>query len=99
MKREILFECINDKYCCSENGKIIFTISKKDLQFNVKEFYQAFYADDKDFDDIQIKTSVDDKAVDDKAARRIYECIKSLINQINEKLKELPTITDNQNSK
>lgn len=94
MKREIRFECTGDAYCCRENGKIIFTVLKNDLQFNVKDFYQAFYADDKDFDDIQIINDVEDKD-----ARRIYECIKSLIKQINEKLKELPTITDDQNSK
>jgi hypothetical protein len=93
MKREIQFECTDDAYCCSENGKKIFTILKKDLQFNVKDFYQAFYADDKDFDDIQIVT-----VVDDKDAKRICGCIKSLIEQISEKLKELPTDTDNQSS-
>lgn len=94
MKREIQFECTKEAYCFSENGQKIFTISKNDLQFNVKDFYQAFYADDKNFDDIQIIT-----AVDDKEARRIYECIKSLVKKINEKLKELPIITDNQNFK
>lgn len=90
MKRVIIFEFKNDEYCCSENGEIIFKILKNDLQFNVKDFYQAFYADDKDFDDIQIVTSVDDSG-----AKRIYSCIKSLIEQIGEKLKELSNITDN----
>lgn len=63
-----------------------FEISKTDLQFDVKAFYQAFYSGDKDFEDIEVENCVSD----DREARRVYECITQLIAKIKEKLSEMP---------
>lgn len=43
MKRIVKFQVTEDKYEYTENDIPIFEISKIDLQFNVKEFYNAFF--------------------------------------------------------
>ena len=63
---------------------------KSDLQFDVKAFYQAFYSDDKDYEDIEVENCVPD----DKDARRVYQCIVQLIGKIKEKLSEMPDDID-----
>jgi hypothetical protein len=73
-------------YACFENDENVFEIAKADLQFDVKTFYQAFYSEDKDFEDIEVENCIPD----DKDARRIYECIIQLMTRIKEKLDELP---------
>lgn len=86
MKRILQFKRTDEGYACYENEENVFEILKTDLQFNVKEFYQAFYAEDKDFEDIEIENCVED----DKNAKRIYDCVVTLIGKIKEKLAELP---------
>lgn len=86
MKRILQFRRTDEGYACYENEENVFEILKTDLQFNVKEFYQAFYAEDKDFEDIEIENCVED----DKNAKRIYDCIVTLIGKIKGKLTELP---------
>ncbi|ERL21363.1 hypothetical protein HMPREF1986_01545 [Oribacterium sp. oral taxon 078 str. F0263] len=72
-------------YACFENDENIFEIEKSNLQFDVKDFYQAFYSDDKDFEDIEVVNCISD----DKEGRRVYDCIVLLISKIKEKLAEL----------
>lgn len=86
MKRTLQFRKIEVGYACFENDENVFEISKTDLQFNVKDFYQAFYAEDKDYEDIELENCLQD----DKDAQRIYECIISLMNKIKEKIAEVP---------
>ncbi len=86
MKRILQFKTTDSGYACFENDENIFEIEKADLQFDVKSFYQAFYSEDKDFEDIEIKNCIPD----DKEARRIYECVTQLMTKIKEKLAELP---------
>jgi hypothetical protein len=80
------FKSTDVGYACFEDEENVFEISKTELQFNVKDFYQAFYSEDKDFDDIQIVNCIGD----DRDAIRVYGCIISLMEKIKEKLAELP---------
>lgn len=77
-------------YACFEDDENVFEISKSDLQFDVKAFYQAFYSDDKDYEDIEVENCIPD----DKDARRVYQCIVQLISKIKEKLLEMPDDVD-----
>ena len=86
MKRMLQFKKTDVGYACFENDENVFEIAKANLQFDVKAFYQAFYSEDKDFEDIEVENCIHD----DKDARRIYECITQLITKIKEKLDEIP---------
>ena len=90
MKRTLQFNNTDIGYACFEDGEKVFEISRTDLQFDVKAFYQAFYSEDKDYEDIEVENCIPD----DKNARRVYECIVQLISKIKEKLDELPNDTD-----
>lgn len=86
MKRTLQFKQTEAGYACFEDDENIFEISKTDLQFNVKDFYQAFYAEGKNFEDIELENCIED----DKDANRVYMCIVSMMEKIKEKLAELP---------
>lgn len=86
MKRMLQFKKTDAGYACFENDENVFEIAKSNLQFDVKAFYQAFYSEDKDFDDIEVENC----ALDDKAGKRVYDCIVLLMSKIKEKLAELP---------
>lgn len=86
MKRTIQFKQTEAGYGCYENDEVVFEIKKSDLQFKVKEFYQAFYAGDKDFENITVENTL----TKDKEAARVYECIQTIIQQVGDKLAELP---------
>ena len=90
MKRTLQFNNTDAGYACFENGEKVFEISKTDLQFDVKAFYQAFYSEDKDYEDIEVENCIPD----DKNARRVYECIIQLMSKIKEKLAEMPADSD-----
>ena len=86
MKRTLQFNKTDAGYACFENGEKVFEISKTDLQLDVKAFYQAFYSEDKDFEDIEVENCIPN----DKNARRVYECIVQLMAKIKDKLAEMP---------
>lgn len=86
MKRMLRFEKTKLGYACFDNNENVFEIEKNDLQFDVRDFYQAFYSEDKDFEDIEIENCIPD----DKDGKRIYNCIVQLMSRIKEKLAELP---------
>ena len=87
MKRMLQFNKTDVGYACFEKDEKVFEIVKSNLQFDVKVFYQAFYSEDKDFEDIEVENCIPD----DKEGKRIYDCIVLLISKINEKLVELPS--------
>jgi hypothetical protein len=90
MKRTIEFQALDDKYLFMENGIDIFVIDKSSRQLDVKSFYEAFFANGKDFSEIEIIHSELNK--DDE---RIYNAISKLITDICTRLKtELPTHID-----
>ena len=86
MRRMLQFKKTDTGYACFENGESVFEIAKSNLQFDVKAFYQAFYSEDKDFEDIEVENCISD----DKDGRRVYDCIVLLMSKIKEKLVELP---------
>ena len=90
MKRTLQFINTDTGYACFDNGEKVFEISRTDLQFDVKAFYQAFYSEDKDYEDIEVENCIPD----DKNARRVYECIIQLMTKIKEKLAEMPADSD-----
>ena len=90
MKRTLQFKNTEKGYACFEGDENVFELSKSDLQFDVKAFYQAFYSDDKDYEDIEVENCIPD----DKDARRVYQCIVQLISKIKEKLLEMPDDVD-----
>ena len=86
MKRMLQFKKTDAGYACFENDENVFEIAKSNLQFDVKAFYQAFYSEDKDFEDIEVENCIPD----DKYGKRVYDCIVLLISTIKEKFAELP---------
>lgn len=86
MKRMLRFKKTDAGYACFENDENVFEIAKSNLQFDVKAFYQAFYSEDKDFEDIEVENCIPD----DKYGKRVYDCIVLLISKIKEKFAELP---------
>ena len=80
-------------YACFENDENVFEIAKSNLQFDVKAFYQAFYSEDKDFEDIEVENCIPD----DKYGKRVYDCIVLLISKIKEKFAELPPEDSDEN--
>ena len=86
MKRMLQFKKTDAGYACFENDENVFEIAKSNLQFDVKAFYQAFYSEDKDFEDIEVENCIPD----DKYGKRVYDCIVLLISKIKEKFAELP---------
>lgn len=96
MKRILQFKNTSTGYACFDEEENVFEISKSDLQFDVKAFYQAFYAEGKDYEDIEIDNCV----ADDRNGKRVYECITRLMLKIKEKLAEMPeeNNTDAQNA-
>ena len=86
MKRMLQFKNTENGYACFEHGERDFEISKAILQFDVNAFYQAFYSEDKDFEDIEVENCIPD----DKDGRRVFECITLLMLKVKEKLAELP---------
>ena len=86
MKRTLQFKNTEKGYACYEGGESVFSISKSDLQFDLKAFYQAFYSDDKDYEDIEVENCIQD----DKDGKHVYDCIVLLMSKIKEKLAELP---------
>lgn len=86
MKRMLQFKKTHTGYACFENDENVFEIAKSNLQFDVKAFYQVFYSEDKDFEDIEVENCIPD----DKDGKRVYDCIVRLISMIKEKLAELP---------
>ena len=85
MKRVIQFSSTDIGYACFENDEKVFEISKTNLQFDVKAFYQAFYSNGKDYMNIEIINCISG----DKNGQHIYECIELLMKQISEKLSEI----------
>lgn len=86
MKRILQFKNTDKGYVCLEGSEKVFEISKSDLQFDVKAFYQAFYAEGKDYENIEIENCTGD----DKNGKHIFECIMQLMSKIKEKLAEMP---------
>ena len=54
MIRVLQFKQTENAYVCVENGNSIFEISKIDLQFNVKNFYYAFYGTEQENEEINL---------------------------------------------
>lgn len=84
MKRVIEFKASEMDYSFVENGEKIFGISKRDLKFDVKEFYQVFFANGQDYSVIELRAT-DDM---DKMAKHVYETVHQLFIEICERLKE-----------
>lgn len=85
MTRVLQFKQTENAYVCVENGNSIFEISKIDLQFNVKNFYYAFYGTEQEDEEIILENTIPE----DKKAKRVYDCIATLMERIKEKLSEL----------
>lgn len=85
MKRILQFKKTDAGYACFEGEENVFEISKANLQFDVKAFYQAFYSEDKDFENIEVQNCISD----DRDAERIYDCIIQLMTIIKKKLDEI----------
>jgi len=91
MKRILKFQISDDKYAFCENETVVFEIDKTDLQFNVRTFYQAFFADDLDYSDIELQNML----TSDKNATRIFKCVEQLMKEVVEKLNKEMSVEDN----
>lgn len=82
MKRIVKFQVTENKYEYTENDISIFEISKIDLQFDVKAFYNAFFSSGKDYTDIELIANPEMNKDDN----RIYETTKNLLESICERI-------------
>ena len=85
MKRVLQYKATEHGYGCFEDEEPIFEIRTSDLQFDVKKFYQAFYGEGKEYDDIVIENHL----ANDRKAMRVYECIKKIVEEVRERFVEL----------
>ena len=93
MKRIIEFQVLDEKYSFKENDVSIFEIEKTTRQLNVKDFYVAFFANGKDYSEIEF-SNPSSLEKDDK---RIYDAIHKLITVICSRIKsELSTHNNSQ---
>ena len=91
MKRIIEFQVLEDKYLFKENSTDILEVSKSTRQLDVKSFYEAFFANGKDYLEIEFETPPQMNKDDEL----IYNAIHKLITDICTKLKtELPARID-----
>lgn len=94
MKRTIEFQILDDKYSFKENDVEIFEVNKQEYQIDVKQFYNAFFANGKDYSEIEFDVSLE-MTNDD---RRVFDAISKLIENICTRLKsELITVAYNSN--
>lgn len=88
MKKALKFQISENGYGFFEDEELVFEVNKTDLQFDVKKFYLAFFADDKDYSDIELQNMLPT----DKEATRIFSCteqlIKDIVKRLTEELKE-----------
>lgn len=84
MKKALKLQTSENGYGFFEDGELVFEISKADLQFDVKKFYIAFFADDKDYSGIELQNMLPT----DKEATRIFNCTDQLIKDIVKRLAE-----------
>lgn len=90
MKRTVQFKPSENGYGCFENDVLIFEISDESLQFDVKQFYQAFYSNRKEHETIELQNLLES----DSNGNRIYQCLSELIDKISQKLDEFPNDKD-----
>lgn len=82
MKRILNFQMSDNKYVFIEDETVVFEIDITDLQFNVKAFYEAFFADDLDYSEIELKNLISNN----NDATRVFKCVEQLMKEIIEKL-------------
>lgn len=90
MKRTIEFQILNDKYSYKEDKTEIFEINKQELQVDVRQFYNAFFANGKDYSEINIISSSEMNKND----KRVFDAMSELINDICSRLKSELIIDD-----
>lgn len=78
MKKIIKFQKSETDYQIVDDEKVLFTIDIKEMKFDVKEFYYAFFAEIEDLVNIEIENTVEE----DKNATRVYKCIRDLFSEI-----------------
>lgn len=84
MKRIVKFLSDEEKYYFSEGEEIIFEIEKSDLQFDVKKFYYAFFADAIDYNEVELEYC----GPEERDAKRIFDTVNNLYNRIVNRLQE-----------
>lgn len=82
MKRTIEFQVLEDSYSFVEEDRLIFEIDRRNLQFDVKRFYQGFYSKGSECLEIELKETGEL----DKNAKHVFSTIRQLIKEINERL-------------
>lgn len=84
MKRVINVKKEDNRYIFKENEEIVFFVNCDDMHFDVKNFYEAFFEDDKSDDQIELCKGNET----DSDTTRIFNLVNELINEIVIKLKE-----------
>ncbi len=84
MRRIVEFNDLDTEYVFFENEKNVFEISKTELQFDAKKFYQAFFSNGKDFTEIELREPENM----DKKAKHVFSTVKLLFREICDRLNE-----------
>lgn len=82
MKRIIKFKADDLNYYFEENEDVIFEVDKKDLQFDVKKFYEAFFSGELDYSEIELENTLGEE----KGAKRVFDTVQTLVKDIVNKL-------------
>lgn len=77
MKRILKFQKSDESYQVVDEEDLLFSISIAEMKFDVKEFYYAFFGDEK-IGNIEIENTISS----DKVASHVYDCIVKLYNEI-----------------
>lgn len=78
MKRIINFQKSEKDYQLVDGDSVLFAIDIAEMKFDVKEFYYAFFVDDEEIKNSEIKNTIPS----DKDASRVYDCIVKLYKEI-----------------
>lgn len=84
MKRIVEFKYNDNKYIFIEDEEVIFEILREDMKFDIKKFYEAFFEGKKEYNDIEIKNTIQD----DKVGGHIYQVVSQLIKEVVSKLEQ-----------
>lgn len=83
MKRIIEFKTTDDEFIFLENNSPILSIDKNSCQLNVQSLYNSFFANGKDYSDIQFICPEGISGL----VKHVYDTVTQLVNRICTQLK------------
>lgn len=90
MKKTYKLDIDEHEYKIVDEGKVLFSILKSDLEFDGNKFYEAFFENNDNDIEIQLKKEYEDKEEQkDKILKSIYELLNKMFSEISIGLKQI----------